>query len=72
MTGQRAWCAIYQWPGRKPFLFGTAWVRVEGTSQEVEAAFARLWEELLPDGIAGPELQGLRPGMVVFQPEEGE
>lgn len=72
----RAWCAVYQWPGKKPFLFGTAMVRREGTLHEVEEAvkaeFVRKWGEILPDGFPLPELKDLRPGAIFFVPEGEE
>jgi hypothetical protein len=71
--GLRAWTATYQWPGKRAFRFGTAWVRLDGTMQEVEEAvraeFVRMWGEILPDGVPLPELKGLEPGMVMFVPE---
>lgn len=73
-VGMRAWCAVYQWPGRKKFLFGTAWLRHDAPMHEVEAEvareFAKAWGEILPDGWEQPKLLDLRPGMLVFVPEK--
>lgn len=71
---KRAWCAVYQWPDRKPFLFGTAFVRANAPLQEVDAElrkeFARMWGEILPAGVPLPELKDLRPGQLWFAADE--
>ncbi|PDT77251.1 hypothetical protein CO675_11990 [Bradyrhizobium sp. C9] len=70
----RAWCAVYQWPSKKEFLFGTVLVRPGAPDQEAEAAlaqrFTEKWGEILPDDVPRPKLIRLVPGTIWFVPEE--
>lgn len=70
----RAWCAVFQWPGKEEFRVGTVWVRANGPLNEVEAeamlAFDKLWGRLLPDDVTRPTLKNLIPGQLVFIEEE--
>lgn len=74
MSMERAWCAVYQWPGKKEFLFGTVFVRSDGPQQEVEKAleemFIEKWKNILPDEVPLPKLKNLIPGMLVFNEEK--
>ncbi len=75
-TPMRAWCAVYQWPGKKKFLLGTVFVRANGPMQEVERAlaqeFARVWGGILPDNVERPNLIEMIPGQIWFSPEHSE
>ena len=71
---KRAWCAIYQWPGKKEFLFGTVFVDVNETLQVIEEEIKRLfiekWHEILPNEYDLPELKNIIPGELIFQSGE--
>lgn len=72
----RSWCAVYQWPGKKPFLVGTVVLDRDTPYHELEAALGRLFDELwgsiLPDELPRPKLIDLRPGAIFFVPEKEE
>jgi hypothetical protein len=70
----QTWCARYQWPGRKPFIFGTV-ALARAPQHEVEAAlraeFTRRMMSILPDGMPLPDLLQLLPGaLILVGPED--
>lgn len=64
--GIRQWCAVIQYDGKKPILFGTTHVSHTAPMHEVEAALASDISRHLPDGWT---LRDMRPGAIFFQPE---
>lgn len=65
----RAWVAVYQWPDKVPFYFGTVMVRLGAPDNEIEAAVEKLWSEVYPAELRPPKLVGLQPGQLVFMAE---
>jgi len=62
----RRWCAVIQYPGLKPVMFGTTFVRHSAPDHEVEAALRADIAGCLPDGW---KLISMQPGAVFFQAE---
>lgn len=65
----RSWCARLQYPGLRPFLFGTIVVRHEAPDHEVRLELMRAVAEVLPTEPP-PLLVGLTPGALFYQPEK--
>lgn len=70
----RAWCARYQWPGKKPFILGTVLLPRDTMQHQLEAELVKLfdekWGDILPDHFERPQLIALLPGAIFFVPEE--
>lgn len=64
----RPWCAVIQYPGLNPMIFGTAVLPTDARLDEVEAEIVALAQTCFPDGW---KLIDLRPGALIFHPEEG-
>ncbi len=69
-TPYRPWVGRYQWPEKKPFLFGTAFLPLEITDQELQKLldekFAQAWQDILPDHYERPKLLAYIPGAIFF------
>lgn len=63
---QRNWCAVIQYPGKKPVLFGHACVDGRAAHREVEAELARCISSCVPDGW---KMVDMIPGTLIFTPE---
>ncbi len=67
----RAWVAKVQWKGAaKPFWFGTVYVRLGATHQEIEAAVIENFSEIIPHDFPKPDIIELTPGCLIFMPEK--
>lgn len=62
----RHWCALVQYPGLEPVLFGTVMVRTGAPMHEVEAALTAAIRECLPNGWI---LRDMVPGGLFFTNE---
>lgn len=78
MTGKkvRPWCALVQWPERKPFMVGTFFVEEGTRSREeilklAEEQYKKEWGACIPVDVPLPNIIRLIPGTIVFVPEEG-
>ena len=69
-TIERAWCGEFQYPGREPFMLGTAMLPPNAGMAEVEHELLRSLASVLPNGTPPPTTLGLYPGEIVFTPEE--
>lgn len=72
----RPWCALVQWPGRKPFMVGTFFVEEGTRSREeilklAEQQYAKEWGACIPVDVPLPDIIRLIPGTIIFVPEEG-
>lgn len=70
----RAWCCEMQWPGRKPFIFGTVYHETVDQTHQVEEALVAKFQakmgEILPLDVPLPNIIRLMPGAIFFVPEE--
>ncbi|QXN72314.1 hypothetical protein RCKEEF_85 [Rhodobacter phage RcKeef] len=71
----RAWCCEMQWPGRKPFIFGTVYMENKDQIAAVESALIARFNEkmtdILPVETPLPKIVKLMPGAIFFV-SEGE
>lgn len=63
----RAWVGTITYPGLKPAVFGTVYVRLGAPMQEVEQALIDAAHQHLPAGFV---LANAVPGSLVFIPED--
>ena len=78
MTGKkvRPWCALVQWPERKPFMVGAFFVEEGTRSREeiiklAEDQYKKEWGACIPVDVPLPGIIRLIPGTIFFVPEEG-
>lgn len=73
---KQTWCALCQWPGRKPFLVGTFITDAREPDQVAREKAIAEWREtmgeILPIDVPPPELIRLIPGAIIFHPREPE
>ena len=65
----RSWCGRAQYPGLKPFHFGTVVLPQDASEMEAERALVELWAEMSPH--PAPAFVAV-PGAMFFQPETGK
>ncbi|HWJ71889.1 MAG TPA: hypothetical protein VNX29_01870 [Kaistia sp.] len=63
----RRWCAVIEFPGKAPIMFGTEFVRHGAPDREVEDALRAAITEHLPDGW---NLVNMIPGAIFFTAED--
>ncbi|WGD31313.1 hypothetical protein AncyloWKF20_05665 [Ancylobacter sp. WKF20] len=62
----RHWCALIQFPDKKPLIYGTVFARHGAPEHEVEQALRASITQHLPDGWT---LKSMLPGAIFFVPE---
>lgn len=63
----RVWCALVEYPSKKPFLFGNLSMPHDAKDHEVRAEMVRTIVAHMPPGF---EVKELLSGQVVFHPHE--
>ena len=63
-VAMRYWCARAQYPGKEPFIFGSAMLPKHSAHHEVEAALLALWNGISPN--APPPFVPV-PGILMFE-----
>lgn len=62
----RAWCGQAQYPGLKPFVFGTVVLDAKAKDHEVREALDDLWFSII--AFSPPPYEPI-PGALFFKPE---
>ena len=69
----RAWVAKCQFAGaRKPFWFGTVFMRLGAPYPEIEAEVLKSISDIIPDSFPRPDIIKLEPGILIFHPAKPE
>lgn len=65
----RCWCAVIQYPDRKPVFYGVVAMPTDAKMHDVESSMMAAILERLPEGF---KIVDLVPGMMVFVSEKEE